>query len=149
MVLQGGMAYNEVKNIVEFSYDQRGNIITSSVYFINKTSKQITYKATYNRKSDEIKINYESQYDMLSRGVDFVKIELDDDNNSSELTAFMKEQKNPEKIYKYLFSYDRRNRLSNLKLETFDNYKSKRTRQYRSEERRVGKECRSRWSPYH
>ena len=24
-----------------------------------------------------------------------------------------------------------------------------RARQYRSEERRVGKECRSRWSPYH
>ena len=23
------------------------------------------------------------------------------------------------------------------------------TRRYRSEERRVGKECRSRWSPYH
>ena len=23
------------------------------------------------------------------------------------------------------------------------------TEQYRSEERRVGKECRSRWSPYH
>ena len=25
----------------------------------------------------------------------------------------------------------------------------KRLEQYRSEERRVGKECRSRWSPYH
>ena len=23
------------------------------------------------------------------------------------------------------------------------------TRRYRSEERRIGKECRSRWSPYH
>ena len=26
---------------------------------------------------------------------------------------------------------------------------SRRNEQYRSEERRVGKECRSRWSPYH
>ena len=28
-------------------------------------------------------------------------------------------------------------------------YKSATGNQYRSEERRVGKECRSRWSPYH
>ena len=29
------------------------------------------------------------------------------------------------------------------------NVKEKLVEQYRSEERRVGKECRSRWSPYH
>ena len=29
------------------------------------------------------------------------------------------------------------------------NIKSASTRKHRSEERRVGKECRSRWSPYH
>ena len=30
-----------------------------------------------------------------------------------------------------------------------DAWKSLNTKIYRSEERRVGKECRSRWSPYH
>ena len=32
-------------------------------------------------------------------------------------------------------------------LELYGNYKAKLA--HRSEERRVGKECRSRWSPYH
>ena len=32
---------------------------------------------------------------------------------------------------------------------TFDNYRRIDDRAERSEERRVGKECRSRWSPYH
>ena len=31
--------------------------------------------------------------------------------------------------------------------DTFDDYED--LREHRSEERRVGKECRSRWSPYH
>ena len=31
----------------------------------------------------------------------------------------------------------------------YDGYSFKTYRRYRSEERRVGKECRSRWSPYH
>ena len=44
--------------------------------------------------------------------------------------------------------------LSKIRLQTFVDYMEERlapnsVRQYRSEERRVGKECRSRWSPYH
>ena len=39
-------------------------------------------------------------------------------------------------IYLYLFIQDRKN-------------KGKENKETRSEERRVGKECRSRWSPYH
>ena len=34
-------------------------------------------------------------------------------------------------------------------LELLKLYKQVNARKYRSEERRVGKECRSRWSPYH
>ena len=30
-----------------------------------------------------------------------------------------------------------------------EHYRSKNNKRHRSEERRVGKECRSRWSPYH
>ena len=39
----------------------------------------------------------------------------------------------------------------NLKLELASEAKERiqKCRDYRSEERRVGKECRSRWSPYH
>ena len=33
--------------------------------------------------------------------------------------------------------------------EIFENFDEVEKRQLRSEERRVGKECRSRWSPYH
>ena len=36
---------------------------------------------------------------------------------------------------------------SDLKKKMSENYKT--VADYRSEERRVGKECRSRWSPYH
>ena len=40
--------------------------------------------------------------------------------------------------------------LKNQGLENANNvYIGAKTKQYRSEERRVGKECRSRWSPYH
>ena len=34
-------------------------------------------------------------------------------------------------------------------LFSIEDYKGANNRAYRSEERRVGKECRSRWSPYH
>ena len=34
-------------------------------------------------------------------------------------------------------------------LELYGKYKAKISDELRSEERRVGKECRSRWSPYH
>ena len=34
-------------------------------------------------------------------------------------------------------------------IERLNNYKERYNSEYRSEERRVGKECRSRWSPYH
>ena len=37
----------------------------------------------------------------------------------------------------------------NLKFKTAGKIMSLRGKQLRSEERRVGKECRSRWSPYH
>ena len=42
-------------------------------------------------------------------------------------------------------------KLANMeKLERkFKNHKLVNDKYYRSEERRVGKECRSRWSPYH
>ena len=40
------------------------------------------------------------------------------------------------------------NRLEEL-LEQYDSESAKVVKHYRSEERRVGKECRSRWSPYH
>src|SRR3712207_9030470 len=42
------------------------------------------------------------------------------------------------------------NNASNIPaISTMDNNNEKRVSSYRSEERRVGKECRSRWSPYH
>src|SRR3712207_9201873 len=36
-----------------------------------------------------------------------------------------------------------------IRIDIVSNRLSKRGRDWRSEERRVGKECRSRWSPYH
>ena len=46
-----------------------------------------------------------------------------------------------------------RSRVTNIKPYVADEYKNMTTREFRdqlrSEERRVGKECRSRWSPYH
>src|ERR1043166_3788621 len=38
---------------------------------------------------------------------------------------------------------------SNSNLQNTDYHPSNELRMFRSEERRVGKECRSRWSPYH
>ena len=45
------------------------------------------------------------------------------------------------------FAYNQytKNKLTDLKVEYFKKEEERR----RSEERRVGKECRSRWSPYH
>src|SRR5260221_14192990 len=39
--------------------------------------------------------------------------------------------------------------VSNTNVTTLTAYKAESTTVHRSEERRVGKECRSRWSPYH
>ena len=39
-------------------------------------------------------------------------------------------------------------KTKNIKIIKFNNYDSL-SKKLRSEERRVGKECRSRWSPYH
>src|SRR2546421_5488376 len=39
--------------------------------------------------------------------------------------------------------------LSIMKSETLQEFKQFLAEEWRSEERRVGKECRSRWSPYH
>ena len=71
--------------------------------------------------------------------------------------------KNDFRIFKKLFDFDFSEIESALGIDCFstiNNYKSigKKERMYnknvsekvqRSEERRVGKECRSRWSPYH
>ena len=40
-------------------------------------------------------------------------------------------------------------RISARNLRKFNDLKDKKAQPMRSEERRVGKECRSRWSPYH
>ena len=44
-------------------------------------------------------------------------------------------------------AFDSRVRLGLMSILTVNNWVS--YREIRSEERRVGKECRSRWSPYH
>ena len=65
-------------------------------------------------------------------------------------------KKQPKKIYQSYYQRDTSKRYSNYKknrkklhveLNTSDT--TSLVQIYRSEERRVGKECRSRWSPYH
>ena len=59
-----------------------------------------------------------------------------------------------EEYYKYYMTKGQ-GKLTQEKLETFESEKKRyddiysMTPEERSEERRVGKECRSRWSPYH
>ena len=71
--------------------------------------------------------NFQLEPWILEKGKEFVSIEKNMDNK-----GFFYLQKNKEK------------RLSLNSLQIKSTYN-----QLRSEERRVGKECRSRWSPYH
>ena len=48
-----------------------------------------------------------------------------------------------------LADFLRRNRAEVVMMSIFEYNQEEEERKLRSEERRVGKECRSRWSPYH
>ena len=63
-----------------------------------------------------------------------------------------------QRLYEYSFDTDVMHRFMIESFKPFflkgdllelGSYKGKFTKRLRSEERRVGKECRSRWSPYH
>ena len=60
---------------------------------------------------------------------------------NANVSKLLNEQINKEFYSAYLY-LDFANYYASVGLDGFENW-------YRSEERRVGKECRSRWSPYH
>ena len=61
------------------------------------------------------------------------------------MNAYLTKKKKPTKKGPQTMSEDRRPITDGEMIGLFEFY----LRKWRSEERRVGKECRSRWSPYH
>src|SRR3712207_9124247 len=72
-------------------------------------------------------------------------------NNSNDILHSIKNNSNPQKIY--ILDIDLNEKINGLllgrEIRKLDNYSGEMIYITRSEERRVGKECRSRWSPYH
>src|SRR6266480_429188 len=64
-------------------------------------------------------------------------------------TGLPKSRDNQSKSRQWNFDFEFRNAQCELEKQEFLNSKSAIRNSQRSEERRVGKECRSRWSPYH
>ena len=65
--------------------------------------------------------------------------------------ALGKKDKKPQNYQNGERLYDNQNvcLLLNISKRTLQRYRDNGLKYHRSEERRVGKECRSRWSPYH
>ena len=53
------------------------------------------------------------------------------------------------RVVAYVGSYNPHTKDANINVEAAQKYLDNGAQTTRSEERRVGKECRSRWSPYH
>ena len=66
--------------------------------------------------------------------------------NKNELSNFLLEE-NKENNFSFSFIFQNKKYMYSLKIKEKEH--SIKLYQLRSEERRVGKECRSRWSPYH
>ena len=90
------------------------------------------------------------------------KIQTNQRKRIEDLFKLLKQRFNMKEIHKYTSKSVEKTVYLNVFLgaliisqgstqkQPYNNYsRTKKFRQLRSEERRVGKECRSRWSPYH
>jgi len=110
-----------------------------------------TYQSALTRK-DSVQLKNEKEIPKLQTEIPKVMINSKDNANTRKKTDVKENEKNQSLVDKQQNQLTQMQDGSNLAMEIHPFGKNKSTEKdsaYRSEERRVGKECRSRWSPYH